>query len=61
MSLKELRIKRGVSQRYVSEKIGMTQQQYSKLEQGKSGIEAKKAKQLADTLGVKLDDLIKHL
>ena len=61
MSLKELRINRGVSQRYVSEKIGMTQQQYSKLEQGKSGIEAKKAKELANVLGVTVNKLIENL
>lgn len=61
MSLKELRIKRGVSQRYVSEKIGMTQQQYSKLEQGKRSIELKQAKELANVLDVSIDTLIKHL
>lgn len=61
MSLKELRIKRGVSQRYVSEKIGMTQQQYCKFEQGKSRIDFVKGVKLAKVLGVKLDELIKHL
>lgn len=61
MSLKELRINRGISQRYVSEKIGMTQQQYSKLEQGKRSIELMKAKELANVLGVKLEKLIENL
>ena len=61
MSLKELRIDRGVSQRYVSEKIGMTQQQYSKLEQGKRSIELMQAKKLASILEVKLEKLIENL
>ena len=61
MSLKELRINRGVSQKYVSEKIGMTQQQYSKLEQGKRSIELMQAKKLASILEVKLEKLIENL
>ena len=61
MSLKELRINRGVSQKFVSEKIGMTQQQYSKLEQGKRSIELMQAKKLASILEVKLEKLIENL
>ena len=61
MSLKQLRINNGMSQKTLAEKIGWKQAEYSKLESGKRGIELKQAKQLADTLGVKLDDLIKHL
>ena len=61
MSLKELRIKKGMSQTTLAKEIGWRQAEYSKLESGKRGIELKQAKQLADTLGVKLDELIKHL
>lgn len=61
MSIKELRIKKGLSQKALGEKIHWTQKEISKLESGKRGIELKQAKQLADTLGIKLDDLIKHL
>lgn len=61
MSLKDLRTKKKLTQKQVAEKINMDRTDYVRLENGKRGIEAKKAKQLADTLGVKLDDLIKHL
>ncbi|HSN66736.1 MAG TPA: helix-turn-helix transcriptional regulator [Fusibacter sp.] len=61
MSLKDLRTKKKLTQKQVSQKLEWTQAEYSQLENGKRGIEAKKAKQLADTLGVKLDELIKHL
>ena len=61
MSLKELRKKKEFTQKFVAEKIGMDRTEYVRLESGKRGIELKQAKQLADTLGVKLDDLIKHL
>lgn len=61
MSLKQLRIKKCLSQKALGDKINWTQKEISKLESGKRGIELKQAKQLADTLGVKLDELIKHL
>lgn len=61
MSLKELRKKKEFTQKFVAEKIQMDRTEYVRLESGKRGIELKQAKQLADTLGVKLDELIKHL
>ena len=61
MSLKDLRTKKKLTQKQVAEKIGMDRTDYTRLENGKRGIEAKKAKELANVFGVKLDELIKHL
>ena len=61
MSLKELRIKKGMSQTTLAKEIGWRQAEYSKLESGKRKIDFVKGVKLAKVLGVKLDELIKHL
>ena len=61
MSLKDLRIKKNMTQKQVSQKLEWTQAEYSQLENGKRGIEAKKAKELANVLGVTVNKLIENL
>lgn len=61
MSLKQLRIKKGLSQKELGDKINWTQKEVSKLESGKRKIDFVKGVELAKVLGVKLDELIKHL
>lgn len=61
MSLKDLRTKKKLTQKQVSQKLEWTQAEYSQLENGKRGIEAKKAKELANVLGVTVNKLIENL
>lgn len=50
--LKELRKKRGLSQQFVSEKLGITQQAYSLIENGNRKLSVELAKALAAILQV---------
>lgn len=61
MSLKQLRVKKKLTQKQVAELIGMDRTEYTRLENGKRSIELMKAKELANVLGVTVNKLIENL
>lgn len=57
-TLKEKRIKSGMTQKDLAEKIGVTQKDISRWENGKFNPKTDKLKKIADALGVGIEELI---
>lgn len=63
MSLKELRVKAGLSQSQLANEVGISVRTIQDYEQGRSdinGIGLARAKKLADALGCKMEDLLEE-
>lgn len=58
MLLKEKRDGKGLSQQYVAEYLGITQQSYSLIENGHRRLSLDKAKKLAEIFGCTIDELV---
>ena len=59
--IKELRIRRGLSQGDVAELIGISRQHYSMVEAGSASPSPRAAKKVADFYSVEIDDLFNTL
>lgn len=57
-NLKEIRAKKKLTQTQIAEKLGMTYQEYQKIEAGKTVIRADKLIHICETLGVSADELL---
>jgi len=55
--IKELRIKQGLAQAEIAEKIGISRSSYISFEQGKTELNMSEAAKLADVLGVSLEEM----
>lgn len=55
--IKELRIKKGLAQAEIAEKIGISRSSYISFEQGKTELNMTEAAKLADILGVSLEEM----
>jgi len=58
LKIKEVRLSKKMTQQDVSEKLNMTQQEYQRIESGKTTPGINKIVAIAIILNVKLDDLI---
>lgn len=57
--LKEIRMSKGITQKWLSEKSGISRQRISQIEHDKSAsVNSKTLRALADALGVKITDLL---
>lgn len=56
-AIKQLRIKKGLSQSEVAQKMGMPRTSYVSFEQGKRDLSLAEAAQLADIFGISLEDI----
>lgn len=59
--LKEIRIKKGISQIHVAKKIGYSQQRYNRMENGISKLDANLLPGIAEALGIDPEELFKEL
>ncbi len=57
----DLRRERSIYQTVMAERVGMTQSAYSRLENGQVDISVRRAAQIADSLGMTLNELLKGL
>ena len=57
-NLKEIRAKKNLTQTQIAEKLGMTYQEYQKIETGKTVIRADKLYHICRTLGISSDELL---
>ena len=57
----DLRRERSIFQTVMAERIGMTQSAYSRLEPGQIDISVRRAAQIADALGMSLNELLRGL
>lgn len=60
LKIKEVRLSKKMTQQDVSEKLNMTQQEYQRIESGKTSPGIKKLIDIALVFNVKLDDLITY-
>jgi transcriptional regulator with XRE-family HTH domain len=56
--IKEARIRRGLTQIEVAERVGITPAAVSRIERGKMGVAPKRALRWADVLGLAVDDIL---
>lgn len=56
-AIKQLRVKKGLSQSEIAQKIGIPRTSYLSLEQGKRDISLSEAAQLADIFGISLEEM----
>jgi transcriptional regulator with XRE-family HTH domain len=59
-NIKEIRLKKGYSQEYISTKIGMKQGSYGLIETGKRGLSYQTLLQIAEALEMDVCDIIKY-
>lgn len=59
-NLKSIRLAKGLSQEKLAEKVGTARQTIGNIEQGKTTPSTPLALELADALGVKVEDIFKH-
>jgi transcriptional regulator with XRE-family HTH domain len=57
--IREARVKGGISQAELAEKLGTTQSHISKIEHGQSRIDVAQLKELARALNINVQDLLK--
>lgn len=58
LRLRELRESRGITQTYISKKLGFsTVSAYNLIESGQRGLQVDKAKKIAEIFNVKMEDL----
>jgi transcriptional regulator with XRE-family HTH domain len=60
-TIRELRLKRKLSQDVFAERSGLHRAHVGEIERGESNVTIQKLKIVADTLGVKIDDLVRGL
>lgn len=58
LKLKEVRQKKGLTQTQIAEQLGMTYQEYQKIENGKTVVRADKLYHICETLSVSSDWLL---
>lgn len=58
MNIKEMRTKRGLTQKQLADRLGVKQQNISDWERGERSPSVKNLKKLADALNCRIDDLI---
>jgi transcriptional regulator with XRE-family HTH domain len=56
--IKKIRELKNLTQDYVSEKLGITQSSYSKLENGEVDIPLERLRQISELLGLKPEDIL---
>jgi transcriptional regulator with XRE-family HTH domain len=57
--LKNLRIKKGLSQSFVAEKLGLSRPSYTSIENGNRGLTLEEANSLKDLFGISIDEFTK--
>lgn len=57
-NLKEIRAKKNLTQTQIAEKLGMTYQEYQKIEAGKTVIRADKLYHICETLDISADEVL---
>ena len=58
MSLKDIRLERGMTQAEVADQLHITASAFSLIENGKRGMMITRAKELADLYGISVDELL---